>query len=90
VPDDQVIICTGCQGEPQSVLQQAAAGKHLWFQPGRGDTIVFSSSSIPGNEHAIRGMKASLKKAGARIIDNTGDYVTHATGHPNQDELREM
>jgi mRNA degradation ribonuclease J1/J2 len=35
-------------------------------------------------------MKASLKKAGARIIDNTGDYVTHATGHPNQDELREM
>jgi hypothetical protein len=86
----QVVICTGCQAEPGSALQKAATGTHLWFLPGAGDTVIFSSSPIPGNENNLRRLKSDLKKRGVAVVDNSGTRLTHVTGHPHRDELREM
>lgn len=82
-----LIISTGSQGEPLSALTRMAAGEFNKIKIGEGDTIVFSSSPIPGNEKAIYNVINSLMKKGADVIYDELAEV-HASGHACQEELK--
>jgi ribonuclease J len=86
-PGRVVIICTGSQGEPYSALSLMAAREHKWVKLKEGDTVVLSSSLIPGNEPAIHRVVDSLYRSGADVFHMPSDPV-HASGHAAQEELR--
>ncbi len=86
-PGRVVIICTGSQGEPYSALSLMAAREHKWVKLAEGDTVVLSSSLIPGNEPAIHRVVDALYRSGADVFHMPSDPV-HATGHAAQEELR--
>jgi ribonuclease J len=86
-PGRVVIICTGSQGEPYSALSLMAAREHKWVKLDEGDTVVLSSSLIPGNEPAIHRVVDSLYRSGADVFHMPSDPV-HASGHAAQEELR--
>ena len=88
-PGRVVIVCTGSQGEPYSALSLMAAREHKWVKLKEGDTVVLSSSLIPGNEPAIHRVVDSLYRSGADVYHVPADAV-HATGHAAQEELRLM
>jgi ribonuclease J len=88
-PGRAVVICTGSQGEPYSALSLMAQRQHKWVQIGPGDTVVLSSSLIPGNEPAIHRVVDSLYRTGADVFHMPSDPV-HASGHAAQEELRLM
>ncbi|MGZ8566324.1 MAG: ribonuclease J [Actinomycetota bacterium] len=88
-PGRVVIVCTGSQGEPYSALSLMAAREHKWVKLKEGDTVVLSSSLIPGNEPAIHRVVDSLYRSGADVYHVPADAV-HATGHASQEELRLM
>ncbi len=87
--DNLVILCTGSQGEPRAALAKLARDelKHVALSP--GDTVVFSSRTIPGNEKAILEIKNNLIEQGIRIIED-GDALVHVSGHPRRAELLKM
>ncbi|KRG13987.1 ribonuclease J [Virgibacillus soli] len=87
--NDITIICTGSQGEPFAALSRIANGKHRYISVENGDTIIFSSSPIPGNELNVNKVINKLMKAGAKIIDNQL-YDIHTSGHGGQEELKLM
>jgi ribonuclease J len=86
-PSRVVIACTGSQGEPYSALSLMAAREHKWVKLKEGDTVVLSSSLIPGNEPAIHRVVDSLYRSGADVYHVPADAV-HASGHAAQEELR--
>ncbi len=86
-PGRVVIVCTGSQGEPYSALSLMAAREHKWVKLASGDTVVLSSSLIPGNEPAIHRVVDALYRSGADVYHVPSDQV-HASGHANQEELR--
>jgi len=86
-PGRVVIACTGSQGEPYSALSLMAAREHKWVKLKEGDTVVLSSSLIPGNEPAIHRVVDSLYRSGADVYHVPADAV-HASGHAAQEELR--
>ncbi|HEX6844916.1 MAG TPA: ribonuclease J [Actinomycetota bacterium] len=86
-PGRVVIICTGSQGEPYSALSLMAAREHKWVKLKEGDTVVLSSSLIPGNEPAIHRVVDALYRSGADVYHVPADAV-HASGHAAQEELR--
>ena len=88
-PGRVVVICTGSQGEPFSALSLMAAREHKWVKLAEGDTVVLSSSLIPGNEPAIHRVVDSLYRSGADVYHAPSDPV-HASGHAAQEELRLM
>ena len=88
-PGRVVIICTGSQGEPYSALSLMAAREHKWVKLNEGDTVVLSSSLIPGNEPAIHRVVDALYRSGADVYHVPADAV-HASGHAAQEELRLM
>jgi ribonuclease J len=88
-PGRVVVICTGSQGEPYSALSLMAAREHKWVKLKEGDTVVLSSSLIPGNEPAIHRVVDSLYRSGADVYHMPADAV-HASGHAAQEELRLM
>jgi ribonuclease J len=88
-PGRVVVICTGSQGEPYSALSLMAQRQHKWVEVGPGDTVVLSSSLIPGNEPAIHRVVDALYRTGANVFHMPSDPV-HASGHGAQDELRLM
>jgi ribonuclease J len=88
-PGRVVVICTGSQGEPFSALSLMAQRQHKWVEIGPGDTVVLSSSLIPGNEPAIHRVVDSLYRTGADVFHMPSDPV-HASGHAAQEELRLM
>ncbi len=88
-PGRVVVICTGSQGEPYSALSLMAAREHKWVKLKEGDTVVLSSSLIPGNEPAIHRVVDSLYRSGADVYHMPADPV-HASGHGAQEELRLM
>lgn len=88
--DNEVcIFCTGSQGEPMSALSRMASGEFKGLTIGNNDTIIFSSSPIPGNERAITNTINALMAMGAKIIYNQLADV-HASGHAKQEELKTM
>jgi ribonuclease J len=84
-----VVICTGSQGEPYSALSLMAQRQHKWVELGPGDTVVLSSSLIPGNEPAIHRVVDGLYRTGANVFHMPSDPV-HASGHAAQEELQLM
>jgi ribonuclease J len=88
-PSRVVVICTGSQGEPYSALSLMAAREHKWVKLGAGDTVVLSSSLIPGNEPAIHRVIDGLYRTGADVF-HLPAYPVHASGHAGAEELRLM
>jgi ribonuclease J len=90
IPDDNLlIICTGSQGEPRSALAKIGADTHPSIALGEGDTVIFSSRMIPGNERGILQMQDQLARRGCRIM-TADDHMVHVSGHPARDELRRL
>ncbi len=96
IPDRQVlVICTGGQGEPGAALQRMAEGQHKHIKLKEGDTVVVSSTPIPGNEVRYEEIGNELVKRGVHLyrhptheVDNVGPL--HVSGHARRDEYREM
>lgn len=90
VPDDNLLILvTGSQGEARSALARIAADTHRNIALGEGDTVVFSSRVIPGNERAIGAVQDNLVRRGVRLM-TADDHMVHVSGHPARDELRKL
>ena len=89
-PDEEVlIICTGGQGEPMSALARMATGDHRDVTLKSGDTVVLSSSPIPGNEAAVNRTIDNLYRVGADVrYTGGGDRDVHVHGHAAQEELK--
>jgi ribonuclease J len=92
LPENKVaIMSTGSQGEAMSALSRMASGDHRNVKIKKGDTVVFSSSPIPGNERSVTHVVDDLFRLGANVIfdEKDGDR-THVSGHPGQEELKLM
>lgn len=86
-PEELLILTTGSQGEAMSALTRMAAGQFPKVNIGEGDTIIFSSSPIPGNEKSVYTVINQLFKKGANVIYDELAEV-HASGHACQDEIK--
>ncbi len=84
-----VIVCTGAQGEKNASLMRIANGEHRFVELIPGDTIVFSSSVIPGNERTVQRLKDTLFRKGAEVIHYQMMDV-HAGGHAKADDVKLM
>ena len=90
-PENLLYLCTGSQGEPRAALARIARDDHKHIVLGEGDTVIFSSRVIPGNETGIYAMQNALAERGIRIItDKMTEKPIHVSGHPCRDELRRM
>lgn len=89
-PEQSLVICTGSQGENRAALARMAAGAHPTLKFQAGDTVIFSSRIIPGNEEAIRGLQESLIHQGVQVICGEDIEDIHVSGHPSQADLQEM
>jgi ribonuclease J len=87
IPDDHLLmLVTGSQGEPRSAMARIAADSHRYAVLGEGDTAIFSSRMIPGNEKKIAAVQDTLVRRGVDVITDD-DELTHCSGHPARDEL---
>lgn len=87
--NDILIICTGCQGEPMAALSKIARNEHPNIRLASGDTVIFSSRKIPGNESKIAYTCNQLTLHGIEVITDNRHHV-HVSGHPARDELAMM
>lgn len=87
--DKIVFIATGCQGESRAALAKIARGDHPVIRLSKGDTVIFSSRNIPGNEKNIGWMMNRLVQQGLELITHHHGMV-HVSGHPCRDELAKM
>lgn len=88
LPEDKLtIMCTGAQGESNAALMRIATREHRFFRMQKGDTVIFSSSVIPGNERTVQRLKDTLLKEGARVIHYEMMDV-HAGGHAKAEDLK--
>ncbi|MGK2739893.1 ribonuclease J [Tepidicaulis sp. LMO-SS28] len=90
LPADNVLyLCTGSQGEPRAALSRIASDSHQHVTLGKGDTVIFSSRMIPGNDVEIFALQNTLAERGVRVITEK-DHFVHVSGHPCRDELARM
>lgn len=88
LPDEEVVLmCTGSQGEPNSIMGRLSMGTNRRFDIQAGDTVVLSSQAIPGNEEAVYRIINRLFQRGANVIYE-GLAPVHVSGHPSQEELK--
>src|ERR1700744_2493060 len=88
-PDKVLALCTGSQGEPRAALARIANDDHPEVTLNKGDCVIFSSRTIPGNEKAVGAIINGLIGQGVEVItDRT--HLVHVSGHPRRDELRDM
>lgn len=92
LPEKEVFaIVTGSQGEKGAVMSRLARGSHRAFDIGPGDTVIFSSRVIPGNEKEVDNLVRLLQLKGCQVIqEHDCEWPIHASGHPARDELRDM
>lgn len=87
-PDKIVVLATGAQGDEFAALMRMSTKTHKYFRITPRDTILLSSSIIPGNEKAVQKLKDNLARQGAKIVHyRTSDVYIHSTGHGNKGEL---
>jgi ribonuclease J len=87
LPRDKVLfICTGSQGEPRAAMSKLAGGEHRDLVLEAGDTAIFSSRVIPGNEHSVGRLQNALIARGVKVITDREAEI-HVSGHPARDEL---
>ncbi len=87
--ENTVIICTGAQGEPMAALSRMATGSHRDVNLKPGDTVVLSSSPIPGNESAVNNTINNLYRRGVEVFSvGSGHEHVHVRGHAAQEELK--
>ena len=87
--DKTLILCTGSQGEYRAALSKIARDEHRNLYADEGDTVIFSSKMIPGNEYGILRLQNTFAKRGINVITEKESFV-HVSGHPCEDELIEM
>lgn len=89
-PHKVIVLSTGGQGEEFSGLMRAANKTDKKFSLKKGDTVILSSSIVPGNERQVQRMKDGLARQGTRIITyrTPGEEYVHATGHGNKEDIR--
>lgn len=88
--DEQlVVLCTGAQGEKNAALMRIATGEHRFLKLQEGDTVIFSSSVVPGNERSVQRLKDTLVRHGASIV-HYANMDVHAGGHAKQEDLKLM
>jgi len=85
--DKLLILCTGAQGEPNASLMKIANGEHRHIQIKKGDTVILSSSVVPGNERSVQIVKDNIARQGALIYDYKMMDI-HSSGHAPQEELK--
>ena len=87
--DKTLILCTGSQGEYRAALSKIARDEHRNLYADEGDTVIFSSKMIPGNEYSILRLQNMFAKRGINVITEKDSFV-HVSGHPCEEELLEM
>ena len=89
-PDEKVVIlCTGAQGEKYAALNRIANDEHRFVKLHKGDTVVFSSSVIPGNERSVQRLMDTLYRKRAKVI-NYKMMDVHAGGHAHKEDIKLM
>jgi len=86
---DVVLMCTGSQGEPRAALARISEEQHPEISLTKGDLVIFSSRTIPGNEKAVGRIENGLSRIGCELLTDAEELV-HVSGHPRRDELRRM
>ncbi|MDF2368654.1 ribonuclease J, partial [Sneathiella sp.] len=90
IPRDKILLlCTGSQGEPRGAMARIARGEHAHIELSKGDTVIFSSKVIPGNEKSLYGLHNQLTESGVNVITEADEFV-HVSGHPAREELTDM
>jgi len=84
-----VYLCTGSQGEPMGAMMRISNSAHPDVAVEKGDTVIFSSKIIPGNEKKLYKLHNQLVKNGIEVISEDNEFV-HVSGHPNREDLKEM
>ena len=84
-----IYLCTGSQGEPMGAMRRISSGIHPDVYLDKGDTVIFSSKIIPGNEKKLYAMHNEIVKKGVEIITEENSFV-HVSGHPNREDLKDM
>lgn len=88
-PDKVLALCTGSQGEPRAALSRISEDQHPDVTLARGDLVIFSSRTIPGNEKAVNRVINGLVRQGIDVITDRNQLV-HASGHPRQGEIEDL
>ena len=88
-PSETLALCTGSQGELRAALARIAEEEHPQVKFGKGDLVIYSSRTIPGNEKPVGKVQNALTLMGCELITDS-DALVHVTGHPRRDELRQM
>jgi ribonuclease J len=89
-PEKVVVLSTGSQGEPTSVLSRIARGDHPLVKIQANDTVIFSASPVPGNEESVAKSIDNLFRRGARVIYQAIDPRVHCSGHASREELKHL
>ncbi|MEM6615901.1 MAG: ribonuclease J [Pseudomonadota bacterium] len=90
LPRDKVLLlCTGSQGEPRAAISRIARDDHPRIALSEGDTVIFSSRTIPGNEKSVGAIQNMLIDSGMKLVTDT-DATVHVSGHPRIGELKKL
>ena len=89
-PDEQVIVCTGSQGETLAALSRMGRGEHPQVELEAGDTVIYSSRTVPGNELAVGETINRLVRLGVRVVTEESNPDIHVSGHGTSADLELM
>jgi ribonuclease J len=84
-----VVLCTGSQGEPRAALARIAEEEHPDISLQKGDLVIFSARTIPGNERSVGRVQNNLARIGCDLLTDA-EALVHVTGHPRREELRQI